>query len=212
VVEKRKKQHWEPFGEHKETRAMQQEEKVNQQETETPNPQNAQIQPTSVGITPMAGVTPPPAGMLVRRVARITPSFGTPRQNDQQLYAGALVSTTVIPVGSQTFPPNPLSLSPAPLFTPTIQAGYIRIKVYNSTTAVTAVNITAYDGATVLTGNSETIAGWSGSLAALSATTGSVNILIDFQSDLNITSMTVAVVGGTGGDMDIDMGVTSGSA
>jgi hypothetical protein len=150
--------------------------------------------------------------MLLRRVARITPGYGTARQNDQQLYVGALVSTTVIPVGSVTLPPNPQSLSPAPVFTPSIASGYIRVKVYNTTTAVTAINVTLYDGTTVLTGNSEVIAGYSGSLTPLSATTGSANILIEFQSDLNVTSMTVAVVGGTGGDMDVDLGVTSGSA
>jgi hypothetical protein len=215
VAEKHKKQHGEPFGKHKDARASEQEEEVNQkQDQQTP----ADIQ-TAPGVTPAAGVTPlalapPPAGALIRRVARITPSFGTPRQNDAQLYAGALTSAPIA-VGSVTLPPQTAPLPPSGyiLFTPTIAAGYIRVKVYNTTTAVTAVNVTMYDGQTgVATGNSETIAAWSGSLTALSATTGSVNILFEFQSDLNVSSMTVAVVGGTGGNMDVDLGVTSGSA
>jgi hypothetical protein len=118
-------------------------------------------------------------------------------------------------VGTVTLPPQTAPLPPAGyiLFTPTIACGYIRIKVYNTTTAVTGVNITMYDGQTgVATGNSEVVAGFSGSLTPLSATTGSANILIEFQSDLNVSSMTVAVVGGTGGYMDVDLGVTSGSA
>jgi hypothetical protein len=82
--------------------------------------------------------------------------------------------------------------------------------VYNTTTAITAVNVTLWDSATALgAGNSELLNGYSGSLTPTA--TGSANVLLEFQSDLlaGATSMTVTVTGGTGGSMDIDIGATS---
>jgi hypothetical protein len=84
----------------------------------------------------------------------------------------------------------------------------VRIKVYNTTTAITAVNVTLWDSPTALaSGNSELLGGWSGSLTPTA--TGSANVMIHYESDLQVTSMTVTVTGGTGGSMDIDIGATS---
>ena len=179
------------------------------------NQQQQQTDPTQTGTqtgtqdTQSTAVTPAPlatvpAGGLTKRVARILPSFGTARQNDAQLYAGP-INGTAQTVGTITLPLQTAGLS---LFSPPIGAGIIRVKVYNTTTAVTAVNVTLYDSPTAAaSGNSELVAGFSGSLTATA--TGSSNILIHFQSDLNVTSMTVAIVGGTGGSADIDVGATS---
>lgn len=201
---KGKKQHWEPFH-HKEARVEPEEEQVNNQQSE----QQTQATPqTEAGITPAAGVTPlatpPPGGALLRRVARIMPGFGTARQNDAQLFAGAInsIGATQQPVGNITMPTTGVFSTP-------IAAGIVRVKIYNSTTAVTAVNLTLYDGTTAVTGNNEAVAGYVGSLPLTSATASSANVIIDFQSDLSVTSMVIGITGGTGGSADIDIGATS---
>jgi hypothetical protein len=193
------RKHWEPLGKHKGTpRVTPEEEEVNEK-TQT---QSAEAPQTTAGVTPFA--TPPPPGYLSRRVARLMPTVGTAHSNDAQLYAGPLYGTgTQQPVGTITLPLG------GGVFTIAIASGIIRIKIYNTVTAVTAVGITLWDGTTPGTGNSEALAGFSGSLTPASATTGSANIEIHFQSDLNVTSMVFVITGGTGGSADIDVGATS---
>lgn len=151
---------------------------------------------------------------FINRVLLIVPSFGTPLQNDSLLSA---VATAITQAGS----PQTISLTG---ITPALRDGWVRVKLYGCTTALTITICTVYvtDGTTFVwvgdfAPSTGVTLGTTGSSTAYtkagSATTpGGLELLFPFLTDLAVTQVSVVLTmtGASGAAVaDIEVGATN---
>jgi hypothetical protein len=133
---------------------------------------------------------------LANRLEKIFPGFGQPQFNANQLREGVALTDGA----------NTVTVPSSGSLTPTISAGKVRVKVYNGTgtsPALATLTVTVTDGTTT-----EAVFYYHPSSALALSSTAWADFLIDFQSELNCTSVSaVATLSGTseGASMDIEV-------
>lgn len=136
---------------------------------------------------------------FTRRLERIMPAFGVPRQNDLMfLEQGFALSGT-----------GTIRMPPVGSFVPVIAAGRIRVKITPPVGGVTmtSITVTLNDAA----GNSEvlSIPVPGGSIVA----PATIMALSSFLSELNVTFISVVAVSSAGtATVDVEIAPTSGDA
>lgn len=152
---------------------------------------------------------------FVRRLSRIVPSFGTPLQNDTQLLAQNVAVTS----GVAIVLPNAAS-GGLTAFSPTIAAGYVRVRVYGGASGVTLSNITVSgsdapgSGSPLVVTNvaMEEYAPTPAQSVASPAggPNGVVDVICPFLSDRNLTSISVTITSSAACIADIEVAGASG--
>lgn len=145
----------------------------------------------SAEVAPLAA-TPVP-NHFVRRLARIYPSMGTPRQNPLFLQDNITLSATSTVV-TFTFPFS-------------LMAGMVHVKTGGTAGTVTAIMVVGGDGT-----NTELLAEEIISTGNALSATNAVNLVLGpFLSDLNCTTFTVTITGtGVTGTGSVEVIGTSG--
>lgn len=136
------------------------------------------------------------------RLAIITPSMGSPLSNDTLLLkAGTSLSGTVLQTTSITS------------ITPTIRAGYVRVKLYNgggTSPTLAALQIDFTDGTTT-----ETVAVMNPAVAVPLSTTAFFDVVVPFLLEIGATQINVkTTLGGTSptASMDYEVAPTTGNS
>lgn len=144
-------------------------------------------------VTPFTVVTV--AAPFLRTLSKILPYFGTSVQNPALTVSAVSLTgaTTTITIPATGVLSNP------------IVAGYVRLKVMGAGT-VTAVAVTCTDGTNTETIASEPLAGTGVVLSATSLAT----IIRSFESEINPTSFSVVITGGTGGTASVEVAGSMG--
>lgn len=135
---------------------------------------------------------------FANRLYSIVPSFGVPLLNDT-LFLNQNIALSTASQQTNTIPSSGS-------FSPTISRGWVRVKVYAGTgTAPTLTDlvITATDGTTTVQ-----IGQVHASVAIALSTTSGFDQLFPFETDLNLTSLTVKSTLGVPGGASMDVEVS----
>lgn len=182
------------------------ETQMNQEQSTPPTSEATQGAPTpNATSTPAAPSSAPTAAAFVtggfnKTLSSILPHFGTARQspNNPQTNKPENMALGVTAPAAVVIPQNPGSLTPAPVLSLPIRAGYVRIKMLTSGTP-TSLNVQGTDGT-----NTEWL--YAGTITAgptLSATVG-MTITIPFLAEIACNKFTVNIAGVTG-EADIEI-------
>ena len=136
---------------------------------------------------------------FVRRLGRIMPTMGVPRQDDQHfLQQGFAITGTG----------GAVRLPTVGNFSPTIASGWVRIKISSPTSiSLTSVWIAFNDAQA----NQEQIWPlWGGSNPIIEPSGATLVLMVPFLSDLNVTYVTVTITSTGAGIADVEVAATSG--